>query len=97
MIGRFAIIACLSLILSGAAFAQERRDFFEFFSGQLQSPAAQQQLQKILPKELVCIEQELRARGFSLQDMLTQGAIPSDKLISYRFHISVTWRYRGTT
>jgi hypothetical protein len=65
------------LILSGGAmFAQERRDL-QFFDDLIQSPTAQQQLQKLLPKD-----QELSARGFGLRRMITRGVIPSDKLIS---------------
>jgi hypothetical protein len=85
MIIRVVVLAWLSMILSGAAaFAQERGDFMDFFSGLLQSPAAQQQLQKIIPKELVCIDRELRARGFSLQQMLIRGSIPDDLISEAR-------------
>jgi hypothetical protein len=77
------VIAYLWIVLSvGVTFAQERGDFFDFLGGALRSPAAQRQLQNILPKEFPCIERELRARGFSLRQMLVRGAIPSEKLVS---------------
>jgi hypothetical protein len=87
MLKRLALICLPSLVLITAttAFGQNVNDFLRSFGGVMQQAmrqAAQVEWQKLPPSEVACMDQGLRQRGGSVNNVINRGVFPSDLRLS---------------